>query len=186
MPKSMNPVDTADDVHERAPNPHHYGWIEMLAFGVAMNAIAQMLGPSASAKSEYARSTRPPFAPPAWLFGVVWPINNLLTLWGNRRVLNSPPSPDRTAYLRLQAATWTLFMTYGLARFRLKSPILGYADAVLYLGLSLASAARVARIDRSLLVSYTTLVPWLVLATTLSAYQLGDPDPLFDGSAADA
>ncbi|HEY5426416.1 MAG TPA: TspO/MBR family protein [Candidatus Tumulicola sp.] len=181
MSESMQGDDTPGAGRERAPNPHRYGWAEMLTLGIAMNAAAQLLGPPAAARSEYARSTRPPFAPPAWLFGVAWPINNFLTLWGNRHVLNSPPSPDRTAYLRLQAATWALFMTYGLARFRLKSPILGYANAVLYLSLTLASAVRVSRIDRSLLASYATLIPWLVLATTLSAYQLGDPDPLLDG-----
>lgn len=173
-----------DKAHEprddRAANRRHYGWVEVVSAGVAMNVFAQMLGPPSSAKEEYARSTRPPFAPPAWAFGVVWPINNLLTLWGNRRVLNSPPSADRTAYLRLQAATWALFMTYGLARFRLKSPILGYTNAVMFLGLTIASAVRAARIDRTLLASYATLLPWLLLATTLSAYQLSDPDPLFD------
>jgi tryptophan-rich sensory protein len=158
-----------------------YGWPAMLAFGVTVNAVAQFLGPTSSAKSEYARSTRPPFAPPSWLFGVAWPINNLLTLWGNREVLSAPPSPDRTAYLQLQAATWALYATYGLARFRLRSPILGYANTAMFLALAGPSAVRAARIDRKLLASYATLGPWLVLATILSVYQLGDPDPLFGG-----
>lgn len=158
-----------------------YGWIPLLLGGAALNVAAQLLGPSGAAKSAYAKSTRPPFAPPAWTFGIAWPINNLLTLWGNREVLNAPPSADRTAYLRLQAAAWVFFTTYGLARFRLKSPLLGYLNTTLYFALIVASAARAARMDRRLLASYATLIPWLTLATILSLYQLNDDDPLFEG-----
>jgi tryptophan-rich sensory protein len=92
-------------------NRPKYGWLPLLLGVAALNIGAQLLGPSKSAKSEYAKSTRPPFAPPAWAFGIAWPINNLLTLWGNRQVLNASPSRDRTAYLRLQAAAWALFTT---------------------------------------------------------------------------
>jgi hypothetical protein len=111
----------------------------------------------------------------------VWPINNLLTLWANRCVLNAPPSRDRTAYLRLQASTWALFTPYGFVRFRLRSPILGCTHTSLYLVLSLASAVRAERIDRRLLASFATLIPWLLLATALSVYQLGDSDSPFEG-----
>ena len=158
----------------------HYTWPQMLAAGVVLNLTALALGPTSSAKEQYAKSTKPPFAPPSWVFGIAWPINNLLTLWGNRHVLNAPASPDRTAYLRLQAATWALFLTYGIVRFRLDSPLLGYLNTTAFLAFSVASAARAARIDSKLLLSYATLFPWLVLATTLSVYQLQDPDPLFD------
>jgi tryptophan-rich sensory protein len=164
-------------------NRPKYGWLPLLLGVAALNIGAQLLGPSKSAKSEYAKSTRPPFAPPAWAFGIAWPINNLLTLWGNRQVLNASPSRDRTAYLRLQAAAWALFTTYGFARFRLKSPLLGYLNTTLYFASIVASAARAARIDRRLLASYATLIPWLLLATILSLYQLNDEDPLFEGSS---
>ncbi len=159
-------------------NPRRYGWRALLIGGAALNIASQLLSSPGAAKEEYARGTRPPFAPPAWAFGVVWPINNLLTLWGNHCVLNAPPGPDRTAYLRLQAAAWALFTTYGFVRFRLKSPSLGFAHTTLYFALTLSSALRAARIDRKLLASYATLIPWLLLATTLSVYQLGDPDAL--------
>lgn len=158
-----------------------YGWFPLLVGGAALNLTAQFLGPSRAAKSEYAKSTRPPFAPPSWAFGIAWPLNNLLTLWGNREVLNAPPSADRTAYLRLHAAAWVLFTSYGFLRFRLKSPLLGYLNTTLYSALIVASAARAARIDRRLLASYVTLIPWLSLATVLSLYQLNDSDPLFGG-----
>ncbi len=165
------------DVSERRA----YGPWGVIAAGVAINALALALGPTANAKAVYAKSTKPPFAPPAWAFGIAWPANNALTIWGIWRALNAPPSADRTAYLRLQAATTALYATYGLVRFRWKSPLLGYANSSLYLALTIAAAVRARRIDPALLASFTTLLPWLVLATTLSAYELGDPDPLFDG-----
>lgn len=160
-------------------NGGRYGPWPLIGGVLVLNVAANLLGSPREAKEEYARSTRPPFAPPPWAFGVAWPINNLLTLWGNHRALNAPPSNDRTAYLRLQLAVWTLFTTYGFVRFRLRSPILGAAHTTLYLLLTVASAVRAARMDRRLLASFATLIPWLLLATTLSLYQLGDPDPLF-------
>lgn len=46
------------------------------------------------------------FAPPAWVFGPAWTINNLSAIWGLLRVLNKPVnSKGRTAYLVLQAAS---------------------------------------------------------------------------------
>ncbi|HEX3459153.1 MAG TPA: TspO/MBR family protein [Candidatus Baltobacteraceae bacterium] len=166
---------------EDPKNSGRYGWPAMILGGVALNVIANILATTREARIEYSSSTRPWFAPPAWAFGVVWPINNLMTLWANRCVLNAPPSRDRTAYLRLQASTWALFTTYGFVRFRLRSPILGCTHTSLYLVLTLASAVRAERIDRRLLASLATLIPWLLLATALSVYQLGDSDSPFEG-----
>ncbi|HEY1429317.1 MAG TPA: tryptophan-rich sensory protein [Candidatus Tumulicola sp.] len=167
------------DAHHDRPK---YGILPLVAGAVAANVVAQLLVPTGIAKREYAKSTRPPFAPPPWAFGVAWPINNVLTLWGNWSVLNAEPSADRSAYIRLQAATWILFMTHGLLRFRLRSPILGALNTFTFTALAAASAIRAARIDRTLLASYSTLIPWLVVASALSACQLGDPDPLFERS----
>jgi hypothetical protein len=47
--------------------------------------------------------------------------------------------------------------------------------------LTLAAAVRAGRIDRRLLASFSTLIPWLLLATALSVYQLGDSDSPFEG-----
>lgn len=159
-----------------------YGFLPLVAGALAANYAAQLLGPMDKARAEYAKSTRPPFAPPPWAFGVAWPINNVLTLWGNWRVLNAPPSDDRTAYLRLQAVMWILFTTHGLVRFRLRSPVLGALNTFAYTTFAAASAFRAARIDRRLLASYSTLIPWLLVASALSAYQLGDPDAVFKRS----
>jgi tryptophan-rich sensory protein len=161
---------------------HKYGLFPLAAGVVAANVIAQLLVPTGKAKAEYAKSTRPWFSPPPWAFGVAWPINNALTLWGNWRVLNADPSEDRSAYVRLHAAMWVLFMTHGLLRFRLRSPILGALNSFTFTALAAPSAVRARRIDPALLASYATLLPWLAVASALSACQLGDPDAVFERS----
>jgi benzodiazapine receptor len=100
---------------------------------------------------------------------------------GNVRVLNAPPSADRTAYLRLWAATWLLYSSFGYAFFRRKSPVLGFLVTVNFSALALLSAGRAVRIDRSLWVTYSTLLPWIALATAVAgSVALDNPDPFLD------
>jgi translocator protein len=162
--------------------PRILSLVATASVAVAANVVAQVLVPAGRAKGEYAKSTRPWFSPPPWAFGVVWPINNALTVWATWRVLNAAPSADKTAYLRLQAVMCLLFMTHGLLRFRLRSPILGALNSFTFTALAAASAERARRIEPALLASYATLIPWLVLASALSACQLGDPDAVFERS----
>ncbi len=50
----------------------------------------------------YKGQKQPKFAPPSWLFGPAWTINNLSVIYGNLRVLNMPKSTQgRDAYLKL-------------------------------------------------------------------------------------
>jgi tryptophan-rich sensory protein len=163
-------------------NQRRYGILPLVGGALAAYAVARLLLPTRKAKDVYAKSTRPWFSPPRWAFGVAWPINIALTLWGNWRVLNADPSNDRSAYLRLQAGMWLMFMTHGLVRFRLGSPVLGALNSFTFTALAAASAVRARRIDPVLLASYATLLPWLVVASAVSASQLGDPDAVFERS----
>jgi tryptophan-rich sensory protein len=127
---------------------------------------------------------RPWFAPPGWVFPVAWGVNSALAIAGNVRVLNAPPSTDRTAYLRLWAATWLLYTSFGYAFFRRKSPLLGFLVTVNFLALSVLSARRALRIEARLWLSYATLLPWLALATLVAgSIALDNADPLLDPPA---
>ena len=157
-----------------------YGWIPLLLGGAALNVAAQLL-PLGSGEERVREEHAATFCAAGLDVRHRVADQQAADALGKSRVLNAPPSADRTAYLRLQAAAWVFFTTYGLARFRLKSPLLGYLNTTLYFALIVASAARAARMDRRLLASYATLIPWLTLATILSLYQLNDDDPLFEG-----
>jgi tryptophan-rich sensory protein/dienelactone hydrolase len=155
-----------------------YTWRAGLAFGAAVNIAARLAGTNTG---RYGELARPWFAPPGWVFPVAWGINSALSIWGNLRVLNGPPSGDRSAYLRLWAGTWLLYTLFGYAFFRRRSPLLGLLVTVNFLVLSVLSASRAVRIDRDLWKAYATLLPWLVLATAVAgSVALENPDPLLD------
>jgi tryptophan-rich sensory protein len=155
-----------------------FTWREGLAFGAAINIVARLLGTNTG---RYQALRRPWFAPPGWFFPIAWGINSALSIAGNVRVLNAPPGPDRTAYLRLWAATWLLYVSFGYAFFRRKSPLLGLLVTTNFAVLAVLSADRAMRIDRRLWFTYATLLPWLALAVAVAAsVALDNPDPLLD------
>ena len=161
-----------------------YTWRDGLAFGAAINIVTRLLGTNTG---RYEALDRPWFAPPGWVFPIAWGINNGLMIWGNLRVLNAPPSADRTAYLRLWAATWLLYLSFGYAFFRRKSPLLGLLVTVNFSALTVLSARRAMRIDPDLWVTYSTLLPWIVLATAVAgSVALNNPDPFLDPPDPDA
>jgi acylglycerol lipase len=158
-----------------------YTWWEGLAFGAAINVAARLLGTNTG---RYEAIKRPWFAPPGWAFPVVWGINSVLSIAGNLRVLNASPSADRTAYLRLWSAIWVLYVSFGYAFFRRKSPLLGLLVTTNFFALAVVSAGRAVRIERRLWLNYSTLLPWLALATAVAAaVALDNPDPLLDPDA---
>jgi benzodiazapine receptor len=197
MPRPMDPSPVDDDLNAAAPvspdpravapdapapTPRRvYTWREGLAFGAAVNVVSRLLGTNTG---RYETIKRPWCAPPGWVFPVVWGINNVLMIAGNVRVLNAPPSTDRTAYLRLWAVTWLLYLSFGYAFFRRRSPLLGFLVTANFSALALLSAARAVRIEPGLWITYSTLLPWSALATAVAgAIALENPDPLLDPPA---
>ncbi|WP_376796693.1 tryptophan-rich sensory protein [Thermogemmatispora sp.] len=114
------------------------------------------------------------FAPPAWVFGPAWTINNLSVIWGLLRVLNKPASsPGRGTYLALQAASWLDYVIFSAAYFGLRSPLNALVLTLLMLGLTVASGlVALLRLRDSLVaLSLATLFLWLLLASTAAVFQ---------------
>jgi acylglycerol lipase len=185
LDRAARPASGAVDTRPPEPEPRRvYTWRDGLAFGAALNIASRLLGTNTG---PYEVIERPWFAPPGWVFPVAWGINNVLMIWGNLRVLNAPRSTDRTAYLRLWAATWLLYLSFGYAFFRRKSPLLGLLVTVNFSALIVLSARRASRIDPSLWVTYSTILPWILLATAVAgAVALDNPDPFLDPVDPDA
>jgi hypothetical protein len=77
--------------------------------------------------------------------------------------------------------TWVLYLSFGYAFFRRKSPLFGLLVTLNFSALTVLSARRALRIDRNLWVTYSTLLPWIVLATLVAgSVALNNPDPLLD------
>lgn len=114
------------------------------------------------------------FAPPAWVFGPAWTINNLAAIWGLLRVLNKPASSEgRTAYLFLQAASWLDYIIFSAAYFGLRSPLNALLLTLFMLGLTGASVlvALLRLRDTLVALSLATLFLWLLVASTAAIFQ---------------
>jgi len=125
-----------------------------------------------------------PWAPPAWLFGPAWTVNNIFLLWGLVKILNNKDLPNRKLLLSLQGGIWAIFLSFGYVYFRKGSPILAetwtQSDAIL----ATASIVAALRADKKLAVAYAPLLLWTWFASSLSAYQaIHNPDPLFNTQA---
>ena len=112
---------------------------------------------------------KPPFMPPGWLFGVVWPILYALLGISLAVVLAQPPSPRRRAGLILFALQMVLNFAWSPVFFAAHD--IGLAKVVIFVMAALAAAAagqffRLRKVAGLLMVPY---LAWLVFAATLNA-----------------
>ncbi|MBA3946561.1 MAG: tryptophan-rich sensory protein [Herpetosiphonaceae bacterium] len=162
-------------------NPPRYRWWHAVAF----EAVAQLIEApgfrNTSGPKTYKSFKQASFAPPSWVFGPAWAINNLSVLWGNLRLLNMPAdTPYRRPLLWLQGGSWLLFSTFSYAYFGLQSPILAFTWTSSMYALTIASAILASNIDPKIVTSLITLLLWLSLASVVAAYQMVyNPDPFF-------
>ncbi len=128
-----------------------------------------------------------PWAPPAWVFGVAWPLNNYFVLLALRSLLAKEDIPDRKKLLILQAAIWLVFFSFGFVYFRKKSPVLAAAWTMADAALSISSFVLARRSDKKLAAYYLPLVLWTSYASTVADYQAWyNSDPvLHTGAPAD-
>jgi len=120
----------------------------------------------------YTGQKQPKFAPPPWLFGPAWTVNNLLVIYGNLRVLNMPESTKgRDAYLKLQALSWLHYLIFTPSCFGLRSNINGAVVTISMFGLTIASlfVSTFKLKDSRVALSLATLFIWLTLASALAA-----------------
>lgn len=149
------------------------GFLVKFLRGQARPAFGEALVGSEENDAYYNEFRQPVFAPPDWVFAPVWTVNNSLASWGILRVLNMPEdSPGRERFLALQAAFVLQFVNFNAAYFGLRSPIAG---ALLTVGglLPVVEAMRIAWFemrDWRVVLSLSTLLPWLILASFTATF----------------
>lgn len=114
------------------------------------------------------------FAPPSWVFGPAWTINNISVIWGNLQALNKPQgTPGRTTFLALQGASWLNFVVFSAAYFSLRSPINAFLVTLSMFVLTILSGivAIFQLKDTKVALSLATLTVWLVIALTAASFQ---------------
>jgi tryptophan-rich sensory protein len=125
-----------------------------------------------------------PWAPPPWVFGPAWTVNNFFLLKGLDKLLASDDLEDRKTLLRLQAGMWAIFFSFGYIYFNRKSPLLAALWTVSDAVLAVTSFTRTFKKDKELSFTYLPLISWTTFASTFAAWQaLKNPDPLLKTKA---
>jgi tryptophan-rich sensory protein len=164
-----------------APVSGKYKWWHAAAALVVVTLIgALQSGSSKHTRKFYQRKNKQaPWAPPAWLFGPAWTVNNIFLLWGLVKILNNKGLRDRLPLLALQGGIWAIFLSFGYVYFRKGSPVLAEVWTQTDAALATASIIAALRSDKKLAIAYLPLFAWTWFASSLSAYQaLKNPDPL--------
>ena len=147
------------------------GFLVKLARGQTRPTFGESLVGSEENDNYYNQFQQPVFAPPDWAFAPVWTLNNTLAIWGIVRVQNMPSgTPGRERFLALQSAFLLQFVNFNAAYFGLNSPINGAALTVAGM-VTVAKAMHIALFelkDWRVVLSLSTLLPWLILASFTS------------------
>lgn len=151
------------------PTSRRYRWWHAAVVGVAANLTGALPAGRHGDEEYYAELDTPPGSPPGWVFAPVWALNNVLTLWSNLRVANLPSgTAGRRAVLVSEAASWTLFASFSVVYFGLRSPVLGALDTVAGLATTTHGVVATARVDRAAAWALAPRLLWLAYASYVS------------------
>jgi len=182
-------IETARNTFSTENQPQRWRWYQGVIFYVIVQALTLGLAVIVSVATgqkvksvrdafgdvSYFRSLRQSvFAPPSWVFGPAWTINNISVIWGNLQVLNKPQgTAGRNTYLALQGASWLNFVVFNAAFFSLRSPINAFLLTLSMFVLTLLSGvvAIFQLKDTKVALSLATLTLWLMIALTAASFQ---------------
>ena len=155
-----------------------YRWWHAAALGLAANVASAAPAGYNGDEPFYNELDTPPGSPPDWAFAPAWAFNNLTTLWSNLRVANfAAGTPGRSTALALEGTNWGLFASFSGLYFGLRSPVLGAVNTVAGLGVTAASVAATAKLDRQAAWALAPRLAWLGLAAYVSVgTALRNPD----------
>lgn len=120
-----------------------------------------------------------PWAPPAWVFGPAWSVNNFFLLQALKELLLRHDIPERRKLLIKQAMIWVIFFSFGYVYFKKKSPILAAIWTLADAALAAGSFIEAKRTDKQLSYKYLPLLAWTAYAGSLSIYQaIKNDDPV--------
>src|SRR3569833_1884789 len=101
--------------------PWPWWQIALLSVGKsALGGLASGLSGKSERKLYNKKLTQAPWAPPAWVFGPLWTLNNTFIQLALQRVLDSD-MPQKKKLLILQGVMWVVFFSFGYVYFNKKS-----------------------------------------------------------------
>jgi translocator protein len=142
---------------------------------LVLSGISRLMATRTIKRSQkfYAHSLRQAsWAPPGWLFGPAWTINNFFLLCALVKILQLEKGPTKNKLLWIQVFIWIIFYSFDYVYFKKKSPFLAAvwtkSDSVLAL-MSVVSAWNT---NRKIAYCYLPLSMWTLYAGTVADYQL--------------
>lgn len=157
-------------------------WWQLALLSVAVSAIGGLASGRKKKKERKVYDVelkQAPWAPPGWVFGPAWTVNNFFILSALQKILNSD-DPQRRRLLAMQAAIWAIFFSFGYIYFNKKSSILSAVWTVSDALLAGASVIAASASDKKIAFRYVPLLLWTSFASSLAIYQaLHNKDQLF-------
>jgi benzodiazapine receptor len=157
-------------------------WAAVLFYGATLLIGQLVTGNPKKNRGLYENNFRQaPWAPPGWVFGPAWLLINIFVVRALYTLLNDPGEDRRDkALLLLQAGIWMIYVSFGYAYFRKKSPVLAAIWTVKDAGLALASLLLARKRGWKFAVNYAPLLLWTSYAGSIAVYQaLENRDPVF-------
>jgi benzodiazapine receptor len=146
-----------DDNLDGAPVRSRLGIVPFLGATAAVSAIGSAV--TQRGRGLWYRTLRkPPYNPPAWLFGPVWTTLYGLMSWSAYRIWKQPDSPDRTRALRLWGAQLALNGMWSPLFFGQHAPRAALVDLAGMAATIVAYVKVAARLDR---VASALMAPYL-------------------------
>lgn len=189
MPTATKEVKKTVQNVARAVNPQPWRWYHGAIFYIFAQlltiGVSAITGVATGQKIKSVRDTfgdvsyfrnlkQSVFAPPSWVFGPAWTLNNISVIWGNLQVLNKPKdTPGRDTFLALQGASWLNYVVFSAAYFSLRSPINAFVLTLSMFILTILSGlvAIFQLKDSKVALSLATLTIWLMIALTAASFQ---------------
>ena len=112
---------------------------------------------------------KPPFMPPGWTFGVVWPVLYALMGIALALVIAQPPSPRRQAALTLFFIQLALNFAWSPIFFAGHDIRLGKTVIFVMTAVAAAASGQFLRLRKAAGLLLVPYLAWLVFATTLNA-----------------
>ncbi len=190
MPVSERTKAMMKRIDQATGSAPRWRWYHAIAFYVLIQALTFGLsGLTSAIKGNRGKSLREDifgdtsyfhelkqsiFAPPAWVFGPAWTINNISVIIGTWRVLNKARgTAGRSTFLALQGASWINYVLFNAAYFSLRSPINAFVLTLSMFILTILSGfVAIFRLkDTWVALSLATLFIWLNIALTAATFQ---------------
>lgn len=147
-------------------------WLALAGFGGAVAAAAAfggMFNPGRGGTREwYSTLEKPPFNPPAAVFGPVWTILYILMAVSAWRVWSSSDSPHRTLALRLWVLQLAINAVWSPLFFGAKRPGLALIDILMLLPAIVAYIVVSRKVDRPAAWMMLPYLAWVSFATLLN------------------